>query len=147
MSLYKLTSPVNVVRAQTIPSMAIKIPATNKKITTELLHETLSITRSEDVKTLINTALDGHFMPARNQLYNLLIKHGLSGEDIIRQMQQNIFDLTIPDENKVQLIEKTGETEFRLIRGNNEHIQLESLLAQIVLMGEQLKDFSSNGTK
>jgi len=116
----------------------------NKKITVELLHETLSITRPEDVKTLINTALGGNFMAARNQLYNLLIKHGLSGEDIIRQMQQIIFDLTIPDKNKVQLIEKTGETEFRLVEGNNEHIQLESLLTQIVLMGKQLKDFSNN---
>ncbi len=118
----------------------------NKKITAKLLHETSFTARSEDVKTLINTALGGNFMAARNQLYNLLIKHGLSGEDIIRQIQQIIFDLTIPDKNKVQLIEKTGETEFRLIRGKNEHIQLESLLAQIVLMGKLLKDFSSNKT-
>jgi len=111
----------------------------NKKITAELLHETSSTARPEDVKTLINTALGGNFMAARNQLYDLLIKYGLSGEDIIRQMHRIIFDLTIPDENKVQLIEKTGETEFRLVEGSNEHIQLESLLAQFVLMGKKLQ--------
>ena len=53
-------------------------------------------------------------------------------------MHRVIFDLTIPDENKVALIEKTGETEFRLVEGSNAHIQLESLLAQFVLAGKKL---------
>ena len=78
-------------------------------------------------------------MAARNKLYDLLIKYGLSGEDIVRQIHGTIFDLTIPDENKVQLIEKTGEIEFRMVEGSNEHIQLESLLAQFVLIGNKLK--------
>lgn len=111
----------------------------NKKITAELLYETSSTARPEDVKTMIKTALSGNFMTARNQLYDLLIKYGLSGEDIIKQMHRVIFDLTIPDENKVALIEKTGETEFRLVEGSNAHIQLESLLAQFVLAGKKLK--------
>jgi len=110
----------------------------NKKITAELLYETSATARPEDVKALINIALGGNFMAARNQLYDLLIKYGLSGEDIIRQMHRVIFDLTIPDEKKVQLIEKTGETEFRLVEGSNEHIQLESLLAQFVLAGKKI---------
>ncbi|MBE3142191.1 MAG: Replication factor C small subunit, partial [Thermoplasmata archaeon] len=79
------------------------------------------------------------FMAARNQLYDLLITYGLSGEEIIRQIHRTIFDLTIPDEHKVQLMEKTGEIEFRLVEGSNDHIQLESLLAQFVLFGKKLK--------
>lgn len=111
----------------------------NKKVTGEILYETSATARPEDVKSLINTAIGGNFMAARNQLYNLLIKFGLSGEDIVKQIHRSIFDLTIPDENKVQLIEKTGEIEFRIVEGSNAHIQLESLLAQIVLMGKSLK--------
>ncbi|UCD13106.1 MAG: replication factor C small subunit [Thermoplasmatales archaeon] len=111
----------------------------NKKITAELLYETSATARPEDVKALINTALSGNFMAARNQLYDLLIKYGLSGEDIVKQMHRTIFDLTIPDEEKVQLIEKTGEIEFRIVEGSNAHIQLESLLAQFVLKGKTLK--------
>jgi len=110
-----------------------------KKITAEILYETSATARPEDVKALINTALGGNFMAARNQLYDLLIKYGLSGEDIVKQMHRSIFDLTIPDENKVQLMEKTGEIEFRIVEGSNAHIQLESLLAQFVLMGKTLK--------
>ncbi len=111
----------------------------NKKITAELLYETSATAKPEDVKALINTALTGNFMAARNQLYDLLIKYGLSGEDIIKQLHQAIFDLTISDESKVKLIEKTGETEFRLIEGSNAHIQLEALLAQFALEGGKLR--------
>ena len=111
----------------------------NKKITAELLYETAATAKPEDVKKLINSALSGNFMAARNQLYDLLIKYGLSGEDIIKQIHQTIFDLAIPDKSKVRLIEKAGETEFRLTEGSNEHIQLEALLAQFALEGGKLK--------
>ena len=109
----------------------------NKKITAELLYQTSSTARPDDVRTLINTALGGNFMSARTQLYDLLIRYGLSGEDIVKQIHRTIFDLTIPDEQKVHLIEKTGETEFRIVEGSNEHIQLEALLAQFSLIGKQ----------
>ena len=111
----------------------------NKKITAELLYETAATAKPEDVKKLINSALSGNFMAARNQLYDLLIKYGLSGEDIIKQIHQTIFDLAIPDKSKVRLIETAGETEFRLTEGSNEHIQLEALLAQFVLEGDKLR--------
>lgn len=111
----------------------------NNKITADLLYEISATAKPEDVKALINTALTGNFMAARTQLYDLLIKYGLSGEDIIKQLHQAIFDLTISDESKVKLIEKTGETEFRLIEGSNAHIQLEALLAQFALEGGKLR--------
>ena len=111
----------------------------SNKITAELLYETSATAKPEDVKALINTALGGNFMSARSQLYDLLIKYGLSGEDIIKQIHQSIFDLTLPDETKVRLIEKAGEIEFRLIEGSNAHIQLEALLAQFALEGGKLR--------
>jgi len=111
----------------------------NNTITAELLYETSATAKPEDVKALINIALGGNFMAARNKLYELLIKYGLSGEDIIKQIHQSIFDLALPDESKVRLIEKAGETEFRLIEGSNAHIQLEALLAQFALEGGKLR--------
>lgn len=111
----------------------------NKKITAELLYETSSTAKPEDVKKLINTALAGNFIEARNQLYNLLIQYGLSGEDIIKQIHQSIFDIAIPDETKIKIIEKTGETEFRIIEGSNPHIQLESLLAYFAIEGKKIR--------
>jgi len=111
----------------------------SKKITAQLLYETSATAKPEDVKNLINTALTGKFMVARNQLYDLLIKYGLSGEDVIRQIHQSIFDLSIPDESKIKLIEKTGEIEFRLVEGSSDHVQLEALLAYFALEGSKLR--------
>lgn len=107
-------------------------------ITADLLYQTAATARPEDIKQLLTTALEGNFIGARTQLYDLLIKYGLSGQDIIKQMHTIIFDLTIPDSLKIQLIEKTGEAEFRIVEGSNEHIQLESLLAQCALLGSSM---------
>lgn len=111
----------------------------DKTITAELLYEMSATAKPEDVKALLNTALTGNFMAARNQLYDLLIKYGLSGEDVVKQIHQAIFNLTIPDESKIKLVEKTGEAEFRLVEGSNAHIQLEALLAQFALEGKTLR--------
>ena len=110
----------------------------DKRITAELLYETSSTAKPEDVKLLIDSALSGNFLMARSKLYDLLLKYGLSGEDLIKQIHQTIFDLTISDESKVKLIERTGEAEFRLVEGCNDHIQLEALLAQFALEGKKL---------
>ncbi|MEM0493107.1 MAG: replication factor C small subunit [Candidatus Thermoplasmatota archaeon] len=111
----------------------------DKKITAEVLQEATGTANIDDVKKLITTAFNGNFMAARNILYDLLINNGLSGEDIVKQIHTAIFDLTIPDEYKIQLIEKTGETEFRIVEGSNEHIQLETLLAHIMHIGKSSK--------
>jgi len=113
--------------------------STSKKITAELLYETTSTAKPEDVKKLINTALEGNFMSARTILYDLLIQYGLSGEDIVKQIHQSIYDLSIPEESKIKLVEKTGDADFRLTEGSNAHIQLESLLAQFVQEGSKIK--------
>ena len=110
----------------------------SQKITAELLYETSATAKPEDVKKLITTALSGDFTQSRNILYELLITYGLSGEDIIKQIHRAIFDITIPDESKIRLIDKTGEIEFRLTEGSNEHIQLETLLAQFALEGKNI---------
>lgn len=111
----------------------------SKKITADLLYETSATAKPEDIKRLIDTALKGDFTKSRNLLYELLITYGLSGEDIIKQIHRAIFDIAIPDESKIRLIDKTGEIEFRLTEGSNEHIQLETLLAQFALEGKDMK--------
>ena len=72
-------------------------------------------------------------------LSSIFSSTGQTIEGIIKQIHQSIFDLSIPDESKVRLIEKAGETEFRLIEGSNAHIQLEALLAQFALEGGKLR--------
>ncbi len=109
------------------------------KIDADAIYKTTSTARPEEVKKLLETALEGDFMAARNTLDNLLIEYGLSGEDVIRQIHRSVFDLTVSDQLKVQLVDKVGEAEFRMVEGANDRIQIEALLAHFVLAGSKKK--------
>jgi replication factor C small subunit len=111
-----------------------------EKITVETVYHTTGTARPEEVRELLQTSISGDFIAARNRLDEIMINYGLSGEDIIKQIHRTIFDLDIPDYEKVRLIDRTGETEFRIVEGSNERIQLESLLAYMVLVGEHRGD-------
>ena len=104
----------------------------------EVLYKVSSTVRREEVKGLIEKALEREFLRAREVLDKLLIEYGLSGEDIVRQLHRTVFDLNIPDESKVRLLDRIGETDFRLTEGSSERIQIESLLAHFALIGQEL---------
>ena len=109
-------------------------------IDVDLVYHTTGMARPEDVQSLLETAISGVFIGARNRLDEIMISYGLSGEDILKQIHKTIFDLEIEDYEKVRLIDRTGEIEFRMVEGSNERIQLESLLAYLVLLGEHRGD-------
>ena len=97
------------------------------KITRETVYEVASQAKPGDVKEMLELALKGNFMKAREKLQDMLFAQGLSGEDIIKEIHRQIFLLEIPEIKKMELIEKTGEYEFRLNQGGSEDIQLEAL--------------------
>jgi replication factor C small subunit len=66
-------------------------------------------------------------------LLDTMLKHGLSGSDIIKQIQRELWNLQIDDRSKVKLIDKCGEIEFRMTEGSDEYIQLEAFLAYLTL--------------
>ena len=107
----------------------------SEKITVDVVYQTTGTAHPEEVKKLLETALKGDFLEARSQLDELMITYGLSGEDVIKQIHKQFFELNIPDIEKVRLIDRTGEVEFRIVEGSNERIQLEALLAYLVLVG------------
>ena len=96
------------------------------------MYEVAAQVQPKDIKQLLQLALDGKFAEARKKLYSLLIDQGLSGEDLIKGIHKNIFDLDIPEERKLELLEKTGEAEFRLNMGGSVEIQIEALLAKFM---------------
>ncbi len=107
-------------------------------IDADVLYKVASTIKPEEVKALIEKALTGDFLRAREVLDRLLIEYGVSGEDVLRQLHRSVFDINAPDEFKVRLLDRIGETDFRLIEGSNERIQLEALLAHFVLIGQDL---------
>lgn len=107
--------------------------AVNKKITPEGVYSLASFAEPKELKELLETAIKGDFLSARDKLHSLMIQYGLSGVDIIKQIQREVWNLNIDGKTKVVLIEKCGEIEFRMTEGSDDFIQLESLLASFTL--------------
>ena len=89
----------------------------------------------KEVDEVLKLALQNKFVESRKKLLDVMLNYGLSGLDIIKQIQKEILNLDIDNRKKMELIEKCGEIEFRMTEGSDEFIQLEALLSQITLAG------------
>jgi replication factor C small subunit len=104
----------------------------NKTVTEELIYEIVSAARPKEVIKVLQIATSGDFVSARNLLLDTMLKHGLSGLDIIKQIQSEILNLDMDENKKCSMIEKCGEIEFRMVEGSDEFVQLEALLASFI---------------
>ncbi len=105
-----------------------------KKIDEKTVYQVVGRAKPGDVKNLLNIAINGEFAKARDKLRNMLLIEGLSGADILRQIHSEIFKLNIEEEKKIAIADAVGETEYRLVQGGGEEIQLSALLAKISLI-------------
>ena len=105
----------------------------DKKITEKHLYEIVSIASPKEVKEVLEIALNKDFLKARERLLEVMVNHGLSGTDVIKQIQKEIWNLDVSDETRLKLTEKCGEAEFRIVEGSDEFVQLEALLAGFVV--------------
>ncbi len=107
--------------------------AMSKDINEELIFSMASVARPKEVLTILDLAIQNKFIDARNKLLDVMLNYGLSGLDIIKQIQKEVWNLKISEKRKVELIDKCGEIEFRMVEGSDEYVQLEALLAQFTL--------------
>ena len=105
-------------------------------ITKDLVNTIVSTAKPKDIKIVLEYALSGDFLTAREKLLDIMLRESISGQDIIKSIQKEIWNLQIEPEIKVKLTEKTGEIEFRLVEGSDEFVQLEALLASFILAGQ-----------
>ena len=101
------------------------------------LKEFLPETQSALVRSMLKLALEGDFIKARDVLYELMGKYGVSGREIIRSANREIGRMPELDESQVTIVRTLGEYDFRLTQGANEDIQLSAMLAQIAEIGRK----------
>ena len=104
-------------------------------ITPELVSTVISSAKPKDIKIVLDYALSGDFQEAREKLLDIMLKESIAGQDVIKAIQKEIWNLPVEPELKVKLTEKTGEAEFRIVEGSDPFIQLQALLASFVLAG------------
>ena len=104
-----------------------------ESITIENVYSMASVAKPKEIRELLALATKGSFIEARKKLLDVMLEYGLSGLDVIRQIQKEVWNLDVSDRKKVEIVDKCGEVEFRMVEGSDEYIQLESLLAFVVL--------------
>ncbi|HLD38295.1 MAG TPA: replication factor C small subunit [Candidatus Nanoarchaeia archaeon] len=109
--------------------------AISPSINPDLVSTMIANTKPKDIRVVLDYALAGDFENSREKLLDLMLKESISGQDVVKAIQKEIWNLAIEPEIKVKLTEKTGEIEFRITEGSDPFIQLQSLLASFVLAG------------
>ena len=109
----------------------------NKNLDAELVYSMASVAKPKEVLELLGIAAKGNFLESRKKLLSLMLDYGLSGLDVIKQIQKELWNLELEDRKKVSLVDKCGEVEFRMVEGSDEYVQLESFLAFVCLVGSK----------
>ncbi len=105
--------------------------ALDKKITPEILYQITATARPEELRKILEAALKGNYLEAKEMLENIMAEYGMSGEDVVSQLFREIMYSNLDERLKVVLIDKLGEVDFRLTEGANEIIQLNAYLAYL----------------
>jgi replication factor C small subunit len=111
------------------------------RVTVDSVYKVVGMARPKEVRDMLNAALEGNFVAAREMLRKLMIEYGLSGSDVVRQIHREIFgaELKIPEELRVLIADYLGEIHFRLVEGSDDDIQLSAFLAWLAQVGKTLK--------
>ncbi|MGC8496128.1 MAG: replication factor C small subunit [Candidatus Micrarchaeia archaeon] len=105
----------------------------SKKITETSIYEVAARARPKEIVSMLKYAITGNFIDARNELDNLMLKSGMSGEDILMQSYREVQNLNIGEKAKLEIIKEIAECNFRIVEGANERIQIEAMLASLAL--------------
>jgi replication factor C small subunit len=110
-----------------------------KPVDAKIVYSIAGRANPADVQKMIETAMKGNFLEARNQLREMIQKYGVAGSDIIRQIHTEIFRADIPEPWKIKLADIVGEIDYRLVEGADEEVQLSALLARLVEAAHEIK--------
>ena len=100
----------------------------------ESVYKSASRAEPAEIKEMMELALGKKFVEARKKLHQLMINYGMSGEDVLLQMYRTVDALPVSEREKVTIVDRIGEYNFRLVEGANEMLQIEALLAQLLMV-------------
>ena len=106
----------------------------SKKIDQEIVFRVAGEVPPDKIKLILQTAMEGQLSVSIKLLNDLIQDYGLSGRNIIKNIHKEIYNLDVSENLKIELSKLLAEFEYRLSQGASEEIQLQALLARIVLL-------------
>ncbi|MGC9436123.1 MAG: replication factor C small subunit [Methanomicrobiales archaeon] len=103
------------------------------EITAERVYAITSTARPEEIEDLLSLSLAGDFEPAARVMSDLIRSRGIAPNELLNQCYRALIRREMDTGLKMRLIDHLGETDFRLSEGADADIQMEALVARIVL--------------
>lgn len=113
----------------------LQAAASRGPITVENVNKIEGISYRTRVGEIVETALEGKFREAREQMMELRWVYGLSESDFMRYANSEVFRRPLASPDKVARI--LAKYDSRLSQGSNPDIQLTALLSELSLIGSR----------
>ncbi|MCS7142798.1 MAG: replication factor C small subunit [Aigarchaeota archaeon] len=110
----------------------LQVSATlSSKIDEEVVYRVAGVARAADVRRLLELAVAGRLVEARDALRNVLYVNGVSERELLVQIYREVFYLSIPEEKKLKAVSLLGEIDYRISQGATPEVQLVTFLSHL----------------
>lgn len=104
----------------------------DSNVTRDLVYETTATAPPEDLHRFFLSCKEDGFQTARRRLKDILNNFGLAGTDFVNQLHRELSTVSFLDEiQKLAITEVMAETDFRMVEGGGEALQLDAMTAKI----------------
>ncbi|MCK4483305.1 MAG: replication factor C small subunit [Candidatus Thorarchaeota archaeon] len=103
--------------------------STGEKITDDVIHAISGRADPERIRSMLSASREKRYHEALDILKDLTYHQGVSPVDLIRQIHREVLSSELPEQGKMNVLERTAEAEFRISEGADGEIQLAALLA------------------
>ena len=104
----------------------------DSNVTRDLVYETTATAPPESLHRYFLACKEDGFQPARRRLKEILNNFGLAGTDFVNQLHRELSMVKFLDElQKLSITEIMAETDFRMVEGGGESLQLDAMTAKI----------------
>uniref|UniRef100_A0A7S3IF46 Replication factor C C-terminal domain-containing protein n=1 Tax=Strombidium inclinatum TaxID=197538 RepID=A0A7S3IF46_9SPIT len=99
-----------------------------KNIPVQKVFEVTGRPSREDVDSMFQGLASTSFNQSYQQILNLKLTKSLSVDDVVREIHKELMVTEMPDHQKMFLVNRLAEIEYRLAQGCNERAQIASLV-------------------
>jgi len=112
--------------------------AIQRAVDADTVYKALGKVTPGEVKEMLEAAIKGDLMSARDKLRSLMYSYGLSGVDVVKLIHREVVSgrafSDVDNYTRATLLDLVGEANFRIVEGADDEIQLNALLAKIALV-------------
>ena len=109
----------------------------------DTVYEALGKVRPREVREMLEVALKGDIIGAREKLRVLMYQYGLSGVDVIKLLHREVLSSRSPLRLNglplADLLVLIGDANYKIVEGADDEIQLMAVISKIALMASEAK--------